>query len=289
MSRLIVVLIGCTLVVSLMLSSGAGHALAQEPAAGQASSSKQPAQGSASTAAGQQATPVVPTTTVEEAQNPKELTAKASYILGYNTAKNLSRQGIEIDQTEMQTGIKAALDGSDSKYSPEEVQTIMEAYQKLLQTQAQAKMEKLSADNRVAGDAYRKEFGTKEGVKQLEKGVQYQILTAGSGEALDPSGKVLVHYTGMLTDGTVFDTSLKPKRGLPVSPVPMAVSGARLIPAFGQVLSKMKVGSKWRVCIPPEQAYGVRGTGRNGPIGPNATLVFEIEVMEKVEAPATAK
>ena len=286
MSRLIVVLIGCTLVVSPMLSSGAGHALAQEPAA---SSSKQPAQGSATTAAGQQATPVVPTTTVEEAQNPKELTAKASYILGYNTAKNLSRQGIEIDQTEMQTGIKAALDGSDSKYSPEEVQTIMEAYQKLLQTQAQAKMEKLSADNRVAGDAYRKEFGTKEGVKQLEKGVQYQILTAGSGEALDPSGKVLVHYTGMLTDGTVFDTSLKPKRGLPVSPVPMAVSGARLIPAFGQVLSKMKVGSKWRVCIPPEQAYGVRGTGRNGPIGPNATLVFEIEVMEKVEAPATAK
>ena len=89
----------------------------------------------------------------------------------------------------------------------------------------------------------------------------------------------------MLSDGTVFDTSLKPKRGLPVSPVPMAVSGARLIPAFGQVLPKMKVGSKWRVCIPPEQAYGVRGTGRNGPIGPNATLVFEIEIMEKAKTP----
>ena len=122
-------------------------------------------------------------------------------------------------------------------------------------------------------------------MKQLENGIQYEVLTAGEGEALDPSGKVLVHYTGMLSDGTVFDTSLKPKRGLPVSPVPMAVSGARLIPAFGQVLPKMKVGSKWRVCIPPEQAYGVRGTGRNGPIGPNATLVFEIEIMEKAKTP----
>lgn len=285
MSRLIVVLTGCTLVVSLMLSSGASHAVAQEPATGQASSSKQPAQGSASTAAGQQANPVVPTAVVEQAQDPKDLAAKASYILGYNYVKNLSRQGIEIEQAEMVTGIQAATGGAESKYSPEEVRTIMEAYQKVLQTQAQAKIEKLSADNRAAGDAYRKEFGTKEGVKQLENGIQYEVLTAGEGEALDPSGKVLVHYTGMLSDGTVFDTSLKPKRGLPVSPVPMAVSGARLIPAFGQVLPKMKVGSKWRVCIPPEQAYGVRGTGRNGPIGPNATLVFEIEIMEKAKPP----
>ena len=94
----------------------------------------------------------------------------------------------------------------------------------------------------------------------------------------------MVHYTGKFTDGTVFDSSMKRGR-----PVPMSVSGAGLIPAFGKVLPNMKVGSKWRVCIPSEQAYGVRGSGRNGSIGPNETLVFDIEVVEKVEAPAAKK
>jgi FKBP-type peptidyl-prolyl cis-trans isomerase len=166
------------------------------------------------------------------------------------------------------------------------VKTILGAYQKLLQKQQQAKMEKESTENKAAGEAYQKEFAAKEGVKKIDNGIQYVVVKAGEGEALDPAEKVMVHYTGKFTDGTVFDTSLEPKRGRPVAPVPMAVSGARLIPAFGQVLPLMKVGSKWEVCIPAAQAYGVRGSGPRGPIGPNETLVFEIEVLEKVKAPA---
>jgi FKBP-type peptidyl-prolyl cis-trans isomerase len=122
-------------------------------------------------------------------------------------------------------------------------------------------MEKESTENKAAGEAYQKEFAAKEGVKKIDNGIQYVVVKAGEGEALDPAEKVMVHYTGKFTDGTVFDTSLEPKRGRPVAAVPMAVSGARLIPAFGQVLPLMK-------------------------IGPNETLVFEIEVLEKVKAPA---
>ena len=285
MSRLIVVPTGCMLVASFVLSFSVGQLIAQAPATAQGASS----QGS-STAAAPQGTPVVPTASMEAEPDPATLAAKASYILGFNTAKkmvtDLTRQGIEVNQEQMLVGIQNAMGGMPSKYSPEEVKTILSAYQKMLQKQQQAKMEKESTENRAAGDAYQKEFAAKEGVKKIDDGIQYEVLTAGEGEALDPSGKVMIHYAGKFIDGTVFDTSLEPKRGRPAAPVPMAVSGAGLIPAFGKVLPLMKVGSKWRVCIPPEQAYSVRGSGPRGPIGPNETLVFEIEVVEKVAPPA---
>jgi len=290
MSRLFVVPVCCSLIASLVLSLSVGHVTAQEPAA-QASASKEvtqatqgsEAKGSDSKAAAGSATPVVPTATVEEEQDPKMLATKASYILGFNTAKkmvtDLTRQGIDVDQDRMLAGIQDAMGGAQSKYSPEEVKSILTAYQKLLQKQQMEKMEKEGAENRKAGEAYQATFGKKEGVKPLENGIQYEVLKAGEGEALDPAGKVMVHYTGKFTDGTVFDSSMKRGR-----PVPMSVSGVGLIPAFGKVLPKMKMGGKWRVCIPSEQAYGVRGSGRNGSIGPNETLVFDIEVVEKVEA-----
>lgn len=292
MSRLIVVPIGCMLVASFVLSFGVGQLTAQAPATAQAA--PQSAQGSATQGSDAkpagQATPVVPTATVEEEPDPETLAAKASYILGYNTAKkmvtDLGRQGIDVNKEQMLVGIQNAMGEMPSKYSPAEVKTILGAYQKLLQKQQQAKMEKESTENKAAGEAYQKEFAAKEGVKKIDNGIQYVVVKSGDGEALDPAEKVMVHYTGKFTDGTVFDTSLEPKRGRPVAPVPMAVSGARLIPAFGQVLPLMKVGSKWEVCIPAAQAYGVRGSGPRGPIGPNETLVFEIEVLEKVKAPA---
>jgi len=286
MSRSLVSTIGCTLITLFVLSSGVGHVTAQETATPQASASKAPAQGSDVKAAAGQATPVVPTTTVEEEPDPATLAAKASYILGFNTAKkmvtDLARQGIDVNQERMLVGIQDAMAGSQSKYSPEEVKVILGAYQKMLQKQQMVKMEKESTENRTAGDAYRKENGAKDGVTQLEGGIQYEVLTKGDGVALDQSGRVMVDYSGKFIDGTVFDSSLTPKRGRPASPVPMSVSGAGMIPAFAKILPKMTIGSKWRVCIPPELAYGVRG---QGPIGPNETLVFEIDIKEKVPAP----
>jgi FKBP-type peptidyl-prolyl cis-trans isomerase len=276
MSRSIVVPIGFLLIALFLSPCGIGSVLAQDPAAPEA-----PAEPNAVPAS-----PVIPTATVEEEEDPATLAAKASYILGFNTARkmvmDLSNQGIDVDQGQMLVGIQDALKGKNIAYSPDEIRTILMAFQRTLQKKQMEKMEKAAAENRETGDAFRKENAAKEGVKETESGIQYEILTAGEGENLDSSYTVLVDYTGKFTDGTVFDTSLKSKGGRPPAPLPMKVSGAGVIPAFKEILPMMKVGSKWRLVIPPEMAYQVRG---QGPIGPNETLVFEIEIKEKVKTP----
>ena len=280
MLRLIVVPTCCLLVALLQLSSGTSQVIAQAPATCRRRYTP------ATPSAAEPASPQIPTAKVEEELDPATLATKASYILGFNTAKkmvnDLANQGVDVDQAQLLIGIQDALGGMKIKYSPDEVRSILMAYQGQLQKQQMAKMEKAASENRTKGDAYRKENGAKEGVKKTDSGIQYEILTAGEGDNLDKSEKVLVDYTGKFVDGTVFDTSLKGKRGRPPAPIPMAVSGAGVIPAFGEILPMMKVGSKWRVVIPPELAYQVRGSG---PIGPNETLVFEIDVKEKVKKP----
>ncbi len=277
MSRLIVVPTGSLLVALFLLSCGVVQVTAQVPDAA-----------APDTAAvnddADPASPQIPTATVGEEPDPATLAAKANYILGFNTARrlvsDLSRQGVDVDQEQILIGIQDAMSGKEIGYSTDEIRSIFTAYQKRVQKQQMEKMEKAAAENRVAGDAFRKENGAKEGVKETDSGIQYEILAAGEGENLDPSETVLVDYTGKFIDGRVFDTSLKPKGGMPPAPMPMAVSGARVIPAFAEILPMMKVGSKWRLCIPPELAYQVRGSG---PIGPNETLIFEIDIKEKVE------
>lgn len=299
MSRLIVVPTGFLLVALFLLSCGIGHVTAQAPDAPAApeatpaapeAAPAAPEAAPAATEGADPASPLIPTATVEAEPDPATLASKASYILGFNTARkmvvDLSKQGVDVDQAKMLVGIQDALGGKQIAYSPDEIRSILMAYQKMLQKQQMAKMEKAAGENRVAGDAYRKENGAKEGVKETDSGIQYEILTAGEGDNLDPSETVLVDYTGKFVDGTVFDTSLKPKGGRPPAPMPMQVSGKGVIPAFGEILPMMKVGSKWRLCIPPELAYQVRGSG---PIGPNETLVFEIDIKEKVKKPTAAK
>ena len=280
MSRLIVVPIGLLLIALFLSSGGIGQVIAQAPDAPAAPSTP---------SATEPGSPLIPPATIQEEPDPETLAAKASYILGFNTARkmvtDLNNQGIEVDQGEMLVGIQDALGGKKIAYTPDEVRSILMAFQKKLQKQKMDKLAKESEENRVAGDAFRKTNEAKEGVKKTESGVQYEVLAAGEGENLDPSETVLVDYTGKFIDGTVFDTSLKPKGGRPPAPLPMQVSGQGVIPAFKEILPMMKVGSSWRLTIPPEMAYQVRGSG---PIGPNETLVFEIEIKEKVESkPAT--
>ena len=123
--------------------------------------------------------------------------------------------------------------------------------------------------NKLAGDAFRAKNKLRTTVKELPNGMQYEIIRVGKGAKPKSSDKVTVHYHGTLIDGTVFDSSVK--RGYPATfPVGRVIKGWQII------LPMMTVGSKWRVVIPPELAYGMRGAG--GSIGPNATLIFVIEI-----------
>jgi FKBP-type peptidyl-prolyl cis-trans isomerase FklB len=127
------------------------------------------------------------------------------------------------------------------------------------------------AEKNVSGDSFRTENSARPEVTTLESGLQYEVLVEGNGPKPSAEDTVVTHYHGTLTDGTVFDSSVE--RGSPASfPV------NRVIPGWTEALQLMGVGSKWRLVIPPELAYGERGAG--GAIPPNSTLVFEVELLE---------
>ncbi len=154
--------------------------------------------------------------------------------------------------------------------SDEEMRTVMTAYQKEI-SQKQAEAAKIAAEkNKKEGDAFLAANKAKEGVITLPSGLQYKILKEGNGKKPTDADTVQVHYRGTLIDGTEFDSSIK--RGQPASfPV------KQIIPGWREALKLMPVGSKWQLFIPPELAYGARGAG--GDIGPNATLIFEVELL----------
>lgn len=197
---------------------------------------------------------------------------KFSYAMGYRMARDLMQQGVSrVDPDALAVGVREAMAGEGFRFSPDEIRAVMGAYQEeLVEERTVAAMA-----NKDAGDAFLKANAEKEGVKSLGEGVQYKVLTEGSGEMPAADAKVKVHYTGSLIDGTEFDSSRA--RG---EPTELALDA--VIPGWQQALTRMPVGSRWMVWIPPEQGYGLRGAGTA--IGPNETLVFDIELIEVVKA-----
>ncbi|MEZ5435157.1 MAG: FKBP-type peptidyl-prolyl cis-trans isomerase [Pseudomonadales bacterium] len=199
---------------------------------------------------------------------------KVSYILGMNIGSQFKANQVPLDETSFVAGIKTAIDDSEPKLSKEEMQQAMVTFQTEMQKKMeeaqkaeQAKLEADSKKNQEEGDKFLAENGKKAGVITTKSGVQYEVLTEGKGEKPKASDTVTVDYVGTLIDGKEFDSSIK--RGEPAS---FAVDA--VIPGWSEALQLMPVGSKWRVVIPSDLAYGAGGTG--GDIGPNATLVFEI-------------
>ncbi len=195
---------------------------------------------------------------------------KIGYAIGVDAARNFKRLGLDFD---LETLIKALHDvysGNKLLMSDEEMRTVMTAYQKEI-AQKQADASKIAAEkNKKEGDAFLAANKAKEGVITLPSGLQYKILKEGNGKKPTDADTVQVHYRGTLIDGTEFDSSIK--RGQPASfPV------KQIIPGWREALKLMPVGSKWQLFIPPELAYGARGAG--GDIGPNATLIFEVELL----------
>ncbi len=189
-------------------------------------------------------------------KNQKE---KVSYIIGMDIGSNLKRQLIDVDPNIFAKGIKDALSGEKPLLTDQEIQETMIAFQKEM-------MEK----QKKRGEAFLAENKNKEGVKTLPSGLQYKVIKAGTGKKPKLNDTVATNYRGTLIDGTEFDNSYK--RGQPAN---FPVSG--VIPGWTEALQLMEEGAKWQLFIPSNLAYGERGAG--GAIGPNATLIFEIELI----------
>ncbi len=193
---------------------------------------------------------------------------RLSYAVGVQMGNSLRQQGITgLDAKIVGQAIADVLTSSALKVNQEDMQTAIKAYQQ----EIMAKRQVVANAKKSAGDKFRAENKKREGVKELSNGIQYSVLKAGKGDKPKKTDTVTVHYHGTLTDGSVFDSSVK--RGTPAT---FPLNG--VIKGWQEILPLMPVGAKWKVVIPPELAYGERGSG--GKIGPNETLIFEIELIE---------
>ena len=191
--------------------------------------------------------------------------AQISYVFGVQVARNIQQQGLALDEKAFSQAIRDVWGNKKLKMSPEAMQASMQQFR----AEMAKKFETAAAENEKAGKAFRDKNKKTKGVVVLPSGVQYRVIKKGSGKKPSPTDTVVVNYKGSLIDGKVFDSSYERKQ-----PLTIAVNG--VIPGWQEVLPKMSVGSKWHVVIPPDQAYGKRG---NGAIGPDSTLVFDIELM----------
>jgi FKBP-type peptidyl-prolyl cis-trans isomerase len=214
----------------------------------------------------------VPAQDKPDLTNPKQ---KTSYAIGLDIATSLKRQELDVDAKALAAGIAEGFAGKPALTDEEQKAAIMDL-QKTAMAKAEEKQKASAEKNLKAGEAFLAANAKKEGVKTTASGLQYKVINSGTGSTPKPTDTVKVHYTGTLVDGTVFDSSVR--RGEPAT---FPVKG--VIPGWTEALQLMKVGDKWQLVIPPKLAYGEDGPG---PIGPNSTLIFEVELLgiEKPEA-----
>ncbi len=199
---------------------------------------------------------------------------KVSYMVGQQIGSSLTQIKDEIDMAVVIQAMQSSLKGEASKLTPEEAQALQQSFAQKLQAKRETEMQAAAGKNKAEGEAFMVKNKSAKGVMSTASGLQYQVVTAGSGSKPAATDTVKVHYVGTLLDGTEFDSSVA--RGEPAQFALNAV-----IPGWTEALQLMPVGSKYTLWIPSELAYGDRGTP--GPIGPNATLRFEVELLEIVK------
>ena len=197
---------------------------------------------------------------------------KVSYALGANLGMNLHNQSVDVDTAIVLRGLKDALAGGKLLLTDDEAKAALTQLQTDLRNKQMEKMKEAADLNKKAGTYFLEANKAKEGVVTLPSGLQYKILTAGTGPKPAATDTVSCNYRGTLLDGTEFDSSYK--RGQPAS---FPVTG--VIKGWTEALQLMPVGSKWQLYIPPDLAYGDRGADPRSGIGPGATLIFEVELL----------
>jgi FKBP-type peptidyl-prolyl cis-trans isomerase len=194
---------------------------------------------------------------------------KVSYGIGVQVAKTLKAQGIDVNPDLVIKGLRDALSGQKLLMSDEDLSNTMTALQQEMTQKQSQERAKQADENKKAGDAFLADNAKKDGVVSLPSGLQYKIVKAADGKKPTDADTVTCNYRGTLIDGTEFDKS---QAGQPAT-----FQVGMVIPGFKEALKLMPVGSTWQFFIPPQLAYGERGAGNV--IGPNTTLVFEVELV----------
>lgn len=207
----------------------------------------------------------------EEKTELKTQKEKTSYAIGMSMADSMKTNAVDVDIDALVQGIRDSLTGKKTLLTESEARETITALQKDLQAKMREKLKVQAEKNKKAGEEFLARNKEKEGVKTLPSGLQYKVITEGKGKSPLATDTVTVNYRGTLIDGTEFDSSYK--RGQPAT---FPVNG--VIKGWTEALQLMKEGSKWQLFIPSSLAYGERGAG--GKIGPDATLIFEVELIK---------
>lgn len=212
------------------------------------------------------------------------------YFLGVSIGQTMFQQGFkpgDFKPDSLAAGVVDALAELDPALNDEQLKEVrgqiegllrsrqkeIEERQQQRQKEMVAEYKKLAAENKEKSAVFMKEIAGGDGIKALDGGLQYKVLKSGDGASPSASDTVKVHYTGKLISGKVFDSSVQ--RGTPAQ-----FQVGRVIKGWQMALQEMKIGDKWMLYIPPDLAYGERGSGGDGRIGPNEVLVFEVELLD---------
>lgn len=205
--------------------------------------------------------------------NLKNKNDRLSYTIGVDLGNNFKRQNVVLNHAALGQGLHDAQSGSKVLLTQKEMQETLKTFQKELLEKRVAQFKSQAETNKVAGKKFLKQNAAKPGVKVTNSGLQYKVLLSGKGVSPVVTDTVVVEYTGRLLNGKVFDTT--DGRGQPVS-----FKLNEVIPGWTEALQLMQEGATWEVYIPSELAYGSRGVGVGGPIGPNETLIFKIKLVK---------
>lgn len=266
-------------ILALALVATAGFAAAQ----GSSSAKTNPAQGAAKTTGTQAAPSASQTPAAQPAATPnpnfKSDKERQSYAVGINIGESLHRQPVDLDLDSLVKGLKDSMGGGKTLMTDDEAKAALMELGQQVKAKQEEKVSQAKEANKKEGDAYLAANKTKPGVVTTPSGLQYKIITPGTGPKPTAQDKVTVNYRGTLINGTEFDSSYK--RGQPAT---FPVGG--VIKGWTEALQLMPTGSKWQLVIPADLAYGDRGAGND--IAPGSTLIFEVELIsiEGKEAPA---
>ena len=209
--------------------------------------------------------------TAEEAvvklDQPKQ---RISYTIGLNIGRDFVSQDVDVDTAALMAGVRDGLGGQKPRLSDEEMLAEVKAFREAMMAKQEAKQKELATKNQTEGAAFLAKNAKEPGVVVRESGLQYKVLKEGAGPMPKADSIVSVHYRGTLLDGSEFDSSYERNE-----PLTLPVGG--VIPGWTEALTLMKEGSKWQLYIPAALAYGEAGAPPA--IGPNATLLFEVELL----------